>query len=104
MHYPDYILVGVAVLISKVVTRLGQQVSKARELGSYQLGEPLGRGGMGEVYKAKQRILSRPAAIKLIRPEMLGAADDETAKLAIPRFRREAEAAGNLRSQHPVEI
>src|SRR4051812_20232516 len=104
MHYPDYILVFVAVLISKVVTRLGQQVSKARELGSYQLGDLLGRGGMGEVYKAKHRMLARPAAIKLIRAEMLGAADAETARLAITRFRREAEAAANLRSQHTVEL
>lgn len=104
MHYPDYILVGVAVLISQVVTRLGQQVTKAREMGSYQLGELLGRGGMGEVYKAKHRMLARPAAIKLIRAEMLGAADDETARLAITRFRREAEAAANLRSEHTVEL
>src|SRR3954468_3783051 len=104
MHYPDYILVGVAVLISQVVTRLGQQVTKAREMGSYQLGELLGRGGMGEVYKAKHRMLARPAAIKLIRAGMLGAADAETAKLAITRFRREAEAAANLRSEHTVEL
>ena len=75
MHYPDYLLVGVAVVISHVVTRLGQQVAKAREMGSYQLGELLGRGGMGEVYKATHRMLARPAAIKLIRPEMLGARD-----------------------------
>jgi len=104
MHYPDYILVGVAVLIAHVVTKLGQQVTKARELGSYQLGDLLGRGGMGEVYKAKHRMLARPAAIKLIRAEMLGAADEETARLAITRFRREAEAAANLRSQHTVEL
>jgi serine/threonine protein kinase len=104
MHYPDYMLVGVAVVISKVVTKLGQQVTKAREMGSYQLGELLGRGGMGEVYKAKHRMLARPAAIKLIRAEMLGAADDETARLAITRFRREAEAAANLRSGHTVEL
>jgi eukaryotic-like serine/threonine-protein kinase len=104
MHYPDYILAGAAVLISHVVTRLGQQVTKAREMGSYQLGELLGRGGMGEVYKAKHRMLARPAAIKLIRPEMLGAADEETARLAITRFRREAEAAANLRSEHTVEL
>src|SRR4051812_8835462 len=104
MHYPDYILVGVAVLISSVVTRLGQQVTKAREMGSYQLGELLGRGGMGEVYKAKHRMLARPAAIKLIRAETLGAADEETARLAITRFRREAEAAASLRSEHTVEL
>jgi serine/threonine protein kinase len=104
MHYPDYILVGAAAVIAAVVTKLGQQVTKAREMGSYQLGELLGRGGMGEVYKATHRMLARPAAIKLIRTEMLGAIDDEAAKLAVTRFRREAEAAANLRSQHTVEL
>ena len=104
MHYPDYILVGAAVVITHVMTKLGQQVSRARELGSYQLGELIGRGGMGEVYKATHRMLARPAAIKLIRPEMLGAVDDEAAKLAVTRFRREAEAAANLRSPHTVEL
>jgi eukaryotic-like serine/threonine-protein kinase len=104
MHYPDYILVGAAVVIAHVLTKLGQQVTKAREMGSYQLGELLGRGGMGEVYKATHRMLARPAAIKLIRPETLGGVDDETARLAVTRFRREAEAAANLRSQHTVEL
>jgi eukaryotic-like serine/threonine-protein kinase len=104
MHYPDYILVGVGVVITHVVTQLGQQVTKAREMGSYQLGELLGRGGMGEVYKATHRMLARPAAIKLIRTEMLGAVDQEAARLASTRFRREAEAAANLRSQHTVEL
>jgi serine/threonine protein kinase len=104
MHYPDYILVGAAVFISHVVTKLGQQITRAREMGSYQLGELLGRGGMGEVYKATHRMLARPAAIKLIRTEMLGAVDEEAARLAITRFRREAEAAGNLRSPHTVEL
>ena len=37
MHYQDFLLVGVAVVISHVVTRLGHQVSKARALGSYHL-------------------------------------------------------------------
>jgi tRNA A-37 threonylcarbamoyl transferase component Bud32 len=104
MHYPDFILVGAAAFISHVVTKLGQQVTKAREMGSYKLGELLGRGGMGEVYKATHRMLARPAAIKLIRTEMLGAVDEDAAKLAVTRFRREAEAAANLRSQHTVEL
>jgi serine/threonine-protein kinase len=103
MHYPDYLLVGVAVVISQVVTKLGQQVTRAREMGSYELGELLGRGGMGEVYRATHRMLARPAAIKLIRPEMLSGADED-AQLAVRRFRREAEAAANLRSPHTVEI
>ena len=104
MHQPDVLLVGAAVVISHVVTKLGQQVTKARELGSYELGELLGKGGMGEVYKARHRMLARPAAIKLIRPEMLGAVDEEAAKLAVTRFKREAEAAASLRSQHTVEL
>ncbi|HEV8196899.1 MAG TPA: serine/threonine-protein kinase [Gemmatimonadales bacterium] len=104
MHYPDFMLVGVAVVISHVVTRLGHQVSKARELGSYQIGELLGRGGMGEVYLARHRMLARPAAIKLIRPEMIASGGDDAARLAISRFRREAEVAANLRSPHTVEL
>jgi eukaryotic-like serine/threonine-protein kinase len=104
MHYPDYLLVGVAVVISHVVTTLGRRVAKAREMGSYHLGELLGRGGMGEVYKASHRMLARPAAIKLIRPEMLGGNDPAVAALAIARFRREAEAAAHLRSAHTVDL
>ena len=104
MHYPDYLLLGVAVVISHVVTGLGQQVAKAREMGSYQLGELLGRGGMGEVYHATHRMLARPAAIKLIRPEVIGGSDPAAAQLAVARFRREAETAASLRSPHTVEL
>ena len=103
MHFPNYLLLGVAVVINRVVTRLGLQVARERELGSYRLGELLGRGGMGEVYLATHRMLARPAAIKLIRPEALGT-DQETAELAARRFRREAEAAASLRSPHTVEL
>jgi tRNA A-37 threonylcarbamoyl transferase component Bud32 len=103
MHYPDYLLLGVAVVISGVVMRLGQQVIKAREMGSYRLNELLGKGGMGEVYRATHRMLARPAAIKLIRPESIVGGEEE-AQLAITRFRREAQAAANLRSPHTVEL
>ena len=104
MHYPNYLVLGVAVVISHVVTRLGQQVTREREMGSYNLGELLGRGGMGEVYRATHRMLARPAAIKLIRPERIGGGNGDIAELAVKRFRREAEAAANLRSPHTVEL
>ena len=104
MHYPNYLILGVAVVISHVVTRLGRQVAKEREMGSYHLGELLGRGGMGEVYKATHRMLARPAAIKLIQPEVLAARDRASAQVAVARFRREAEAAAKLRSPHTVEL
>ena len=104
MHYPDFILVGASVVISRVVTGLGQQVARAREMGSYQLGELLGRGGMGEVYLATHRMLARPAAIKLIRREAIIEGTSEAAELAVRRFRREAEVAASLRSPHTVEL
>jgi serine/threonine-protein kinase len=104
MHYPDFLLVGVSVVISIVVTRLGQQVARAREMGSYQLGELLGRGGMGEVYKATHRMLARPAPIKLIRPERVGGGSGDSERMVVKRFRREAEAAATLRSPHTVEL
>ncbi len=104
MHYPNFLMLGAAVTISHVVTRLGQQVSREREMGSYRLGELLGRGGMGEVYLATHRMLARPAAIKLIRPEVLAAGDTGMATTAVTRFRREAEAAARLRSPHTVEL
>jgi eukaryotic-like serine/threonine-protein kinase len=103
-HYPDFVLVGVSVVIAHVVRRLGQQVGRAREMGSYQLGELLGRGGMGEVHRATHRMLARPAAIKLIRPEMLGSLQGESAEMVLKRFRREAEVAASLRSPHTVEL
>ena len=104
MHYPNYLMLGVGVVISHVVSRLGQQVTRERELGSYRLGDLVGRGGMGEVYLATHRMLARPAAIKLIRPEVLASADDSLAQTATARFRREAEAAARLRSPHTVEL
>ena len=41
---------------------LGRRLREAQELGSYQLIELLGGGGMGVVWRAKHRLLARPAA------------------------------------------
>ena len=101
---PNYIAVGLAVIPSHIISGLGRQVSKARELGSYQLGDLLGRGGMGEVYRARHRMLARPAAIKLIRPEAFGAGNSGAAQVMIQRFQREAEAAALLRSPHTINL
>jgi eukaryotic-like serine/threonine-protein kinase len=87
-----------------VMTRLGKQVAREREMGSYRLGQLLGRGGMGEVYQATHRMLARPAAIKLIHPQMLERQDRKSAGLTIARFKREADAAAKLRSPHTVEL
>ena len=103
MHYPDYLLVGVAVVISHVVTRLGQQVTEAREMGSYRLVALLGRGGMGEVWRASHRMLAREAAIKLIQPDMLSRSGGNSVVIR-RRFEQEAKATAALRSPHTVEL
>src|SRR5262245_15478967 len=83
MHYPDYMLVAASAIVAHVVTGLSEQVARAREMGSYQLGELIGRGGMGEVYRATHRMLARPAAIKLIRPEMVAAGKHESVEMTL---------------------
>jgi serine/threonine-protein kinase len=104
MHFPDYLLISVAMVIAYVVNRLGQQVSRERQLGSYQVGELLGEGGMGMVYRATHRMLARPAAIKLIQPGMIGGNGCPTREIALKRFRREAAVAASLRSPHTVQL
>jgi tRNA A-37 threonylcarbamoyl transferase component Bud32 len=103
MHYPDYLMVGVAVLISGVVMRLGQKVTQAREMGSYRLVTLLGKGGMGEVWRARHHMLARDAAIKLIQPEMMSRASGN-AVLLRRRFEQEARTTASLRSPHTVEL
>src|SRR5262249_24276611 len=83
----------------RIVWGLGGEVRKARELGSYRLVKRLGEGGMGEVWRAEHRMLARPAAIKLIRPDVLGGGDARS-QLLIRRFEREAQATALMRSPH----
>jgi len=104
MHYPDYLMVGVAFVISRVVMRLGQQVTKARELGSYRLVALLGKGGMGEVWRARHHMLARDAAIKLIQPHMLSGSAGSNAVTIRRRFEQEAKTTASLRSPHTVEL
>jgi len=98
------IAVAVAYFGSRVVYGMGLDVKRAREMGSYRLTELLGRGGMGEVWKASHRMLARPAAIKLVRPEMLGVADETARLTALKRFEREAQTTASLRSPHTIEL
>jgi serine/threonine-protein kinase len=89
---------------ARVVYYLGTEVKRARELGSYRLEEKLGEGGMGEVWRARHRMLSRPAAIKLIRPSSAGDGRAGVSDEAVRRFQREAEVIARLRSPHTVEL
>ncbi len=100
--FSTYLCAGIAYVASRVIYRYGKHLSEAREIGSYQLEKPLGHGGMGEVWVAWHRLLARPAALKLMRPEVLVSRVDRTT--IVRRFEREARATAALKSKHTVDI
>jgi serine/threonine-protein kinase len=104
LYLPNYVCAIVATLPAHVLQRLGRQLSNAREMGSYQLLERLGQGGMGEVWRAHHRLLARSAAIKLVRPELLGAKSENEARLLLRRFEREAQTTAALSSPHTINL
>ena len=67
-------------------------------LGSYEILGPLGAGGMGEVYRARDSKLNREVAIKVINPRLAGAEN------ALRRFAQEARTVAQLSSPHVVHI
>ena len=63
-------------------------------LGPYEIVAPLGAGGMGEVYLARDTRLAREVAIKVLSPHLAAAPDART------RFEREARAVSSLNHPH----
>jgi eukaryotic-like serine/threonine-protein kinase len=104
MFYPNYACAVISILPAHVLHRLGRQIRTAREMGSYQLVELLGHGGMGEVWRARHRLLARDAAIKLVRPEVLGAGSQAETRTILRRFEREAQATAALNSPHTINL
>lgn len=96
--------VAFAYMGARVIYGLGREIAKARAMGSYQLEERLGEGGMGEVWRARHRLLARTAAIKLIRPTLAGNVNAGVSEQARQRFEREAQAIARLRSPHTVDL
>ena len=96
--------VAFAYMGARVVYGLGREVAAARELGSYRLEERLGQGGMGEVWRARHRMLARPAAIKLIRPALSSNGKAGVSDNLMQRFEREAQVIARLRSPHTVDL
>ena len=76
----------------------GKQISSGQEIGSYKVLGLIGRGGMGEVYKAQDTRLDRTVALKLLVPE---AARGREAK---QRLLREARATSALNHPNIVTI
>lgn len=71
---------------------------RGARLGPYEIGEMIGRGGMGEVYRATDTRLGREVAVKVLSPHLA----DDPASLA--RFRREARAVAALSHTNIVAV
>ncbi len=81
--------------------RIDRATAVARDalrLGQYVLVERLGAGGMGEVHRAEHRLLRRPCAITLIRPEHAGDPN------VLRRFEREVQTTATLTHPNTIAI
>lgn len=62
----------------------------------YVIQELIGRGGMGDVYRAQHKVMNRQVALKVIKPQLV------RNEAAVQRFRREVQAAASLHHKHIV--
>jgi tetratricopeptide (TPR) repeat protein/predicted Ser/Thr protein kinase len=76
----------------------------SRYFGNYELLDELGRGGMGVVYRARQRNADRLVALKVIRLDQLHSLSRDTQTTAVDRFRTEAQAAARLNHDNIVTV
>jgi len=80
------------------VWRTQQQLYRQRKVGRYRLQAPIGKGGMGEVWLARDQTLDRNVALKLLHVDAAPTPD------FVRRFEREARATSQLRGPHIVQI
>jgi serine/threonine-protein kinase len=97
------VAVGIGSVAARAVYGAGGQIAAARRVGSYELEELIGRGGAGEVWKARHLLLARPAAVKLVLPESLQG-EREARDKALERFTREAQVTADLTSPCTVRL
>ena len=98
------IIAGWTPFISTHLHRMREDLRQARDFGSYHLEKLLGRGGMGEVWLARHRLLRRDAAVKLVLPHLLEGLNGSSQRQAQRRFEQEAQVIASLRSPHTVAI
>ena len=100
MTFLTLIAVGsfVAVRGGHVTWSLRQSVFESRKLGRYRLLKRIGKGGMGEVWRAEDRALRRNVALKILPPQA------GRKPSAIARFEREIQATASIAHPNVVRI
>ncbi len=71
-----------------------------KTFGEFRLIEPIGSGGMANVYLAEQVTLKRPAAVKILKPALMAA----SAERVVARFRQEAMTAAGVSHPNIVQV
>lgn len=83
--------------ITRIIHDLRREIRQEMRLGQYTLGEKLGEGGMGMVYRANHAMMRRPTAVKLLPPEKAGEA-------SLTRFEREVQQTARLTHPNTITI
>lgn len=104
LFLPIYLCAGLAYVLARIVDRIGKDADARTKMGSYRLVERLGKGGMGEVWRAEHAMIGRPAAVKFVHPEVVSAELGEDPYTVFRRFEREAKATSRLTSPHTVSL
>jgi hypothetical protein len=95
-------ILGAAVIIrawgGHVMWSLRQSAFETKSIGRYRLRRRIGKGGMGEVWRAQDKAIRRDVALKILSPESGRSA------AAIARFEREIEATAALDHPNTVRV
>jgi serine/threonine-protein kinase len=82
---------------SQIIYGLRREANAAKQLGQYRLVRRIGSGGLGEVFLADHVTLRRPAALKLLRPDRVGAEN-------VARFEHEVQLTSELTHPNTVAV
>ncbi len=95
------VLLAAAIVVAwggHIMWSLRQSVFESRNIGRYKLARRIGKGGMGEVWRAEDRALRRSVALKILSPE------HGKSPGSIARFEREIQATAAIAHPNVVRI